>query len=95
MKIDKKIFLTLADMAKIEVSNSEEKQLIDDLNTAIEFIGTMNKVDTENTEPFSIMSKVNYALREDTVTENYEKKKLLANAPEFSDGFYVVPKTIE
>ncbi|HPU63683.1 MAG TPA: Asp-tRNA(Asn)/Glu-tRNA(Gln) amidotransferase subunit GatC [Mobilitalea sp.] len=95
MKIDKDIFYRLADMAKIEISKNEEKQLIDDLNTAIEFIETMNEADTENTEPFSFISKAGNALREDIVTENSAINRLIANAPDFSDGFYVVPKTLD
>lgn len=94
MMIDKNIFTRLADTAKIEFTKKEEKQLTDDLNKTIEFIDTMNELDTEQVEPFLCLRTAKNAFREDIVTGS-DRKGLLSQAPDMSDEYYVVPRTVE
>lgn len=95
MKINKDIFIRLADMAKLDFSEKEEKQLINDINKTIEYIDTMNEQDTEDIEPFICSRQVKNAFREDMAANFEAKEILLSGGPDVSDGYYVVPKTIE
>lgn len=95
MKINKEIFDHLADMLRIEFTKEEKKQLIDDINKTVEFIDTMNEMDTENVEPFLFVHQRKNAFREDIVINTEMDKNLLSIAPEISNGYYAVPKAIE
>lgn len=95
MKIDKDTFIRLANMAKFEFTEQEEIRLTDDLNNAVDFIDTMNNLDTGNIEPFYYVHPVKNAFREDIITDAGTVKNILSNAPDILDGYYVVPKTVE
>jgi len=95
MKIDKDTFIRLADMAKFEFTRQEEKRLKEDLNKAVDFIDAMNNLDTGNVELFYNVHPVKNVFREDIVTDAWTVKNILSNAPDFRDGYFVVPRTVE
>ena len=61
----------------------------------LDYIDTLNELDTSGVEPMSHVFPVHNVFREDVVTNTDERDKVLANAPEAKEGAFVVPKTFD
>lgn len=61
----------------------------------LDYIDTLNELDTSGVEPMSHVFPVNNVFREDVVTNEDDREEILANAPEAKDGAFVVPKTFD
>ena len=61
----------------------------------LDYIDTLNELDTSGVEPMSHVFPVNNVFREDVVTNEDDRDEILANAPEAKDGAFVVPKTFD
>ena len=61
----------------------------------LDYIDTLNELDTSRVEPMSHVFPVNNVFREDVVTNGDDREEILANAPEAKEGAFVVPKTFD
>lgn len=95
MSIDKQTILKVANLARIEVSDSEADQLVPALSKIIGFVEQLAEVNTDNVEPLANVVNIDLRLREDEVTDGDCQDKVLVNAPEAMQGFFVVPKVVE
>ena len=61
-------------LAKLELSDEEKEQAKKDMETMLDYIDTLNELDTEGIEPMSHVFPVNNVFREDVVTngDNHE-----------------------
>ena len=82
-------------LAKLELSEEEKEQAKKDMANMLDYIDTLNELDTSGLEPMSHVFPVNNVFREDVVTNEDDREEILANAPEAKDGAFVVPKTFD
>ena len=82
-------------LAKLELSEEEKEQAKKDMANMLDYIDTLNELDTCGVEPMSHVFPVNNVFREDVVTNEDDREEILANAPEAKDGAFVVPKTFD
>lgn len=82
-------------LAKLELSEEEKEQAKKDMANMLDYIDTLNELDTSGVEPMSHVFPVNNVFREDVVTNEDDRDEILANAPETKDGAFVVPKTFD
>lgn len=82
-------------LAKLELSEEEKEQAKKDMANMIDYIDTLNELDTSGVEPMSHVFPVNNVFREDIVTNGDDRDEILANAPEAKEGAFVVPKTFD
>ena len=82
-------------LAKLELSDEEKEQAKKDMANMLDYIDTLNELDTSEVEPMSHVFPVNNVFREDVVTNGDDRDEILANAPEAKDGAFVVPKTFD
>jgi len=82
-------------LAKLELSDEEKEQAKKDMANMLDYIGTLNELDTSGVEPMSHVFPVNNVFREDVVTNGDDREEILANAPEAKEGAFVVPKTFD
>ena len=80
-------------LAKLELSDEEKEQAKKDMANMLDYIDTLNELDTSGVEPMSHVFPVNNVFREDVVTNGDDREEILANAPEAKEGAFVVPKT--
>ena len=69
--------------------------LADELNNILGWVEQLDEVETDGVEPMTSVVEMVQRLRADTVTDGGVRDKVLANAPDSDDGFFVVPKVIE
>ena len=85
----------VASLARIKMSEEELKQYAEKLSGIIGFVEQLDEVNTDNVEPLASVVDISLSLRQDEVTDGDMAEKILANAPETLEGFFVVPKVVE
>lgn len=95
MSIDKATVKKIANLARIAVPEDEEEQLAKELSKILEVAAQLQEVNTDNVAPLTSVAKMKLPQRVDAVTDGGYAADLLANAPEATGGFFVVPKVIE
>ena len=81
-------------LAKLELSEEEKEAAKKDMEQMLDYIDTLNELDTTGIEPMSHVFPVQNVFREDVVTNGDNHEAMLANAPKKKEGQYQVPKTI-
>ncbi len=81
-------------LAKLELSAKEKEDAKADMEKMLDYIDTLNELDTSGIEPMSHVFPVNNVFREDVVTNGNQMEDTLANAPQRSGDSFKVPKTI-
>ncbi len=82
-------------LAKLELSQEEKEQAKKDMEKMLDYIDTLNELDTSGIEPMSHVFPVKNVFREDVVTNGDDREEILRNAPESKNGAFVVPKTFD
>ncbi|TNE32434.1 MAG: Asp-tRNA(Asn)/Glu-tRNA(Gln) amidotransferase subunit GatC [Alphaproteobacteria bacterium] len=95
MSIDTGTVEKIARLARIRVTEEEKVKFAGELNGIMQWIEQLQDVDTEGVEPMTSVVDMSLYMREDAVTDGDMQEKILANAPEASEGFFVVPKVVE
>jgi aspartyl-tRNA(Asn)/glutamyl-tRNA(Gln) amidotransferase subunit C len=95
MALDTYTVRRIAKLARIHVDEGELAPLAEELNNILGWVEQREEVDTEGVEPMTSVVEMVQRLRVDAVTDGHVQDKVLANAPETTDGFFVVPKVIE
>lgn len=95
MAVDKATVARIAALARIEVPEIEHARLADELSNILGWVEQLDSVDTTGVTPMSSVAGMKLRRREDAVTDGGIRDKVLANAPETDDGFFVVPKVVE
>ena len=75
-------------LAKLELSDEEKEQAKKDMANMLDYIDTLNELDTSGVEPMSHVFPVNNVFREDVVTNGDDREEILANAPEAKEGAF-------
>lgn len=95
MQITPDLIKYLESLARITLSEDEEKKVGSELQDILTYIDMLNELDTDGVEAMSHCFPVNNVMREDVVGESMASDEIVANAPESQDGCFVVPKTVE
>lgn len=95
MSIDEQTVRKVARLSRIAITDEEAKQRTADLDGILNWIEQLAEVDTEGVEPLANVADITLHLREDVINDGGDAHKVLANAPEETQGFYVVPKVVE
>ena len=77
-----------------ELSEEEKEAAKKDMEQMLDYIDSLNELDTTGIEPMSHAFPVQNVFREDVVTNGDNKEKTLANAPLRKEDSFEVPKTI-
>ncbi len=81
-------------LARIRVSEEDIPKLHKELKGIVDWVEELSAVNTENVEPLRNVVDIALKRRDDLVNDGNNPQKVLSNAPETTQGFYVVPKII-
>lgn len=95
MKITEQTLQYTAALAKLTVSEDEKQKVTNDLERILDYIDSMNGLDTDGVEPMSHVLPIYNVFREDEITNTDNREQILENAPKKKDGSFAVPKTVE
>jgi aspartyl-tRNA(Asn)/glutamyl-tRNA(Gln) amidotransferase subunit C len=85
----------IAHLARIEINEAQAEATLAQLNDIFAMIEKMQRVNTDGVEPMSHPLGGSQRLRDDAVTDTSERATNMKNAPEQTDGLFLVPKVIE
>jgi len=95
MSVDKATVARIARLARINVPEDRQEQLVGELNGILDWIAELDEVDTGAVEPLASVTGHGLPRRSDEVTDGNRVDEVLANVPETVGGFFVVPKVVE
>jgi aspartyl-tRNA(Asn)/glutamyl-tRNA(Gln) amidotransferase subunit C len=99
MKISREEVLRVADLAYLDLSESELETYRAQIDEILEYIGKLNEIDTASVEPMAQVlaydQTADATLREDVVVSCDVAPEILKQAPDPEPPYFRVPKVIE
>lgn len=95
MSMDEQTVRKVARLANIEIQDNQIEKIGKEISGILQWVEQLAEVDTDNVEPLANVVNIDLKLRKDEVTDGACADKVLANAPEETQGFFVVPKVVE
>lgn len=96
MKIDKSTVERLANLSKLDFSEKEKLEMVEDFKKMVGFVDTLQEVNTEGVKPLIYVNEdVTNVLRDDNVGEMLSSEEALENAPDKDSSYIKVPKVVK
>ena len=95
MQITPDLIKYLESLARITLTEEQEKKVGTELQDILTYIDMLNELDTDGVEAMSHCFPVTNVMRDDVVEPSMTPDEITANAPETKDGCFVVPKTVD
>ena len=96
MAFSKQQLQKFADLIKIEISDEKLAEM--NIDSVVEWLDKLQKIDTTGVEPMLSPAEHKLPLREEIVTDGNIRDLVLANAPDnagTSRGYFAVPKVMD
>ncbi len=95
MSITKNDVQYVADLARLRLSPEETESLAKDMNKILDYMATLEELDTSGVEPLEHVIDLEYRLRSDEAKEPLSHEDALKNAPDADTDYFRVPRVIE
>lgn len=95
MQVDEELVRRIARLARIRLENDEVERLSGELSGILSFVEQLSELDTDGVEPMTSAVPTRLRQREDKVTDGHYPDKILANAPQSEEHYFVVPTVVE
>lgn len=95
MSVDTETVKRVAKLARIALEEEELGHFVDELNALLGFVEQLNEVDVSGVEPVTSVIPMDMKMRPDEVTDGARVEDIVANAPNSSENFFLVPKVLE
>ncbi len=95
MSLDQTAVKRIATLARLKMTPEHITAMQQDLNRILSFIEQLGEVDTSEVEAMVGVELPAMPMREDSVDDGDDVKKILANAPSVASDMFVVPKVVE
>lgn len=82
-------------LARLALSDEEKQLFTEQLNAILAYMEQLNEVPTEHVPPTAHVLDLVNVFRDDTVHQTLTVEAALANAPETTQHFFVVPRIVE
>ncbi len=96
MKLSKKQVESIAYLARLELTEEEKKKFTSELSSILDYVGELDKVDTQKMEPQANITGLSNVMREDEARKSeIIRETLLKNAPMQEKGYLKVRGVFE
>lgn len=95
MKINEKVLQKLGSLSKINFSLKERSEMLRDFNKMVEFIKSLDSLETADVKPLTHIHEQSNIFRDDNIDAMLVKSEMLRNAPKSNSDYIKVPKVIE
>ncbi|MGD1898042.1 MAG: Asp-tRNA(Asn)/Glu-tRNA(Gln) amidotransferase subunit GatC [Phormidesmis sp.] len=92
MTIDIEQVRKVANLARLELSETEEQQFTGQLNSILDYVQQLNELDTEEVAPTTRAIEVSNITRSDQLEVFAAREAILDSAPDREEDFFKVPK---
>lgn len=94
MKINPEKALAIAALAKLDITPEKAAMLASQMNDILNYMDTLNALDTSNVVPMYTPLDQPGSLREDVVRNDVTRAQVLENAPETDGEYFIVPRIV-
>jgi aspartyl-tRNA(Asn)/glutamyl-tRNA(Gln) amidotransferase subunit C len=95
MSVDVATVKRVARLARLAVSEDEDVRMTGELNGILGFVEQLSEVDVSGVEPMTSVTPMQMKKRTDTVNDGSMAERVVANAPQTDQNFFLVPKVME
>lgn len=95
MKISLETVEYVAALARLELSDAEKQMMVSQMGEILDYMDKLNTLDTKGVKPLEHVEPMSNVFRKDEVKPSYDRKKILANAPDKEEGAFRVPKIVD
>lgn len=95
MKITDELIDYIGILAKLKLNEGEKENAKNEIEKIINYMDTLNSLDTTGIEAMSHAFPVKNVFREDVVKPSVDRDIITLNAEHKKDGCFQVPKTVE
>lgn len=95
MSVTKDDVQYVADLARLQLSEQEAEELVNDLNKILDYMADLEEVDTTDVEPLEHVTDLEYRFRKDEAKDPVDHEDALKNAPDADTDYFRVPRVIE
>lgn len=95
MSVTKNDVRYVAHLARLQLSEEEVENLTRDMSKILDYMETLEELDTSDVEPLEHVIDMEYRLRDDKAKEPLSHEEALKNAPDADSDYFRVPKVIE
>jgi len=93
--LDLNVVRKVALLARLKLSDAEVDDYASKLGSVLQYVETLNEVDTDGVEPMVHAVELSNVFRPDIVTESLPRSEALRNAPKSDGTFFLVPQILE
>jgi aspartyl-tRNA(Asn)/glutamyl-tRNA(Gln) amidotransferase subunit C len=94
MKISKEEVERVADLARLDLSETEIETMTGQLDSILQYVAKLDELDTTGVAVTTHTQDVVNAFRDDEVRESLPLEKALAASPKHNGEAFIVPKVI-
>ncbi len=95
MEFNEELINRVSRLARLELTDDEKREFTSQLSEILNYVEKIKELDTERVKPADHIIDMSNVFRRDTAHESLNRDKIEAIAPEFKDGYFVVPRIIE
>lgn len=95
MKLDNQTIDKIAQLARLEIADSERETLLQDMSKILSFMEKLEELDTTGVEPLIYLNDEVNVMRADEARPLMDAKDALSNAPSHDDHYFRVAKVIK
>jgi aspartyl-tRNA(Asn)/glutamyl-tRNA(Gln) amidotransferase subunit C len=82
-------------LARLKLSDAEVSDYATKLGNVLQYVETLNEVDTDGIEPMVHAVELSNVFRPDVVVPSLPRSEALRNAPKTDGTFFLVPQILE
>ena len=94
-KVSKKEVEKIASLARLSLSEKELESRTNDMNNILNYMDSLNEINTDGVEELLNVHDMNNSLREDEYSDSISKKDVLKNSPSKNENYIEVPLTVK
>ncbi|NSW89380.1 MAG: Asp-tRNA(Asn)/Glu-tRNA(Gln) amidotransferase subunit GatC [Firmicutes bacterium] len=99
MAITREIIEYIAGLARLQLDEKDKEEMVIEISKIIAYFDKLKEMDTSNIDAMEYLSMDEdmdgNVLRDDVITESYDRKDLLCGAEEEELGYFIVPRVVE
>lgn len=92
--LSKEVVEKVAKLSRLELEEAEKELYAEQLNQILDTMAGLEQIDTEGVAPLAHVLPIKNVFREDDVGRCFTQEEVLANAPEYTNGMFQVPKIV-
>lgn len=95
MDLTRDLLIHIASLARLQLRDDDLDTLRRDLSQILDYVASLETLDTQDVPPTTHPIALTPALREDLLGQSLSRDDVLANAPQARDGAFVLPKIVD